>query len=105
MKGTVNLGNAVCYNKVTESSSKILVTAENTTSGDRQVSEYLVTDNGTDIFYTETNTVNTNLSENQITVEFDYDAFNNVRINVLTGNNLTAGDNLNVTVINTVTKR
>ena len=105
LKGTVNLGNAVCYNKVTESSSKILVTAENTTSGDRQVSEYLVTDNGTDIFYTETNTVNTNLSENQITVEFDYDAFNNVRINVLTGNNLTAGDNLNVTVINTVTKR
>ena len=105
LKGTLNAGNTVCYNKVTESSTKILVTAENTTSGDRQISEYLVTDNGTDIFFTETNTINTNSSENQITVTFDFDAFNNVRLNVAVGANLTVGDNLNVTVINTVTKR
>ena len=102
-KGLSNSGNATCYNKNTESSAKVIVTANNLTSGDKEIVEFLVIDDGTDVFFTDTNNVKT--GADQITSTFDIDGSNNVRITLTLSDSVGLGDNVEVTVVNTVTKR
>ena len=102
-RGTLNAANTTVYNPSTEASATVVLTAHNTTTGDKEVIEYLVTDKGTDIFFTETNTTKT--GSELVSTVFDFDSSNNVRLTVNLDNGLTTGDLVFVTIIKTVTKR
>ena len=102
-KGTTNAGNASVYTPSTESSAKVFVTAHNITTGDKEIVEYFVTNNGTDIFFTDSNNIKT--GEELFSSVFDFDPLNNVRISITLGSGLTAGDQVELTIIKTVTKR
>jgi len=96
-------GNATLYNMSTESSGKVLVTAVNTTTGDKEIVEFNVIDDGTDIFYTEINNIKTGAEI--ITSSFDVDGLNNSRITVTLDPALGLNDNVEVTFVKTITKR
>ena len=99
----LNSGNATVYNISTESSAKTVVTAYNTTTGDKEIIEFLVIDDGTDVFFTDTNNIKTGAE--LISSLFDIDGSQNVRVTLTLDTNLSNGDNIEVTVVNTVTKR
>jgi len=108
-KGWSNTGNATIYNKNVEASAKVIVTANNLTTGDKQITEYLVIDNGTDIFFTDTNNVKTGqelISSFWSGFDmFDIDGSQNVRISLTLGADLSPGDDVEVTIVNTITKK
>ena len=103
VRGTTNSANAVVYNPSTEVSGKIVVTAHNTTTGDKEIVEFFVTDKGTDIFYSDFNNIKTGAE--LISTIFDFDPVNRVRITINLDTNLTSGDNVQITIVNTITKR
>jgi len=96
-------GNATLYNLSTESSGKVLVTAVNTTTGDKEIIEYNVIDDGTDLYYTEINNIKTGVDI--ISATFDIDGLNNSRITVTLDSNLGLNDNVEITFVKTITKR
>ena len=102
-KGLLNSGNSTVYNISTEASAKTVVTAYNTTTGDKEIIEFLVIDDGTDVFFTDTNNIKTGAE--LISSLFDIDGSQNVRVTLTLDTNLSNGDNIEVTVVNTVTKR
>ena len=96
-------GNALLYNLSTESSGKVLVTAVNTTTGDKEIVEYNVIDDGTNLFYTEINTIKSGAEI--ISASFDVDGLNNARITVTLDPALGLNDNVEITFVKTITKR
>ena len=96
-------GNATLYNMSTESSGKVLVTAVNTTTGDKEIVEFNVIDDGTDLYYTEINNIKTGAEI--ISATFDVDGLNNSRINVTLDPALGLNDNVEITFVKTITKR
>lgn len=96
-------GNATLYNLSTESSGKVLVTAVNTTTGSKEIVEYNVIDDGTDLYYTEINNIKSDVEI--ITSTFDIDGLNNSRITVTLDSALGLNDNVEVTFVKTITKR
>ena len=103
VRGALNSGNSTVYSTSTEASAKVCLTAHNTTTGDKELVEYYVTDNGTDVYFTDYGNVKTGAE--LISTVFDIDPLNNVRITFTLNTGLTVGDNVTVTLINTVTKR
>jgi hypothetical protein len=102
-RGTLNSGNSTIYSTATESSAKVCLTAHNTTTGDKELVEYYVIDDGTDVYFTDYNNVKT--GSELVSTVFDIDPSNNVRITFTLNTGLTVGDNVTVTLIKTVTKR
>ena len=102
-KGTNNSANAIVYSPSTEASGKVVVTAHNTTTGDKEVTEFLVVDKGSDIFFTDFNNLKTGAE--LVSTIFDFDPANKVRITVNLDTNLSTGDIVQITVVNTITKR
>ncbi|AMO43115.1 structural protein [Cyanophage S-RIM32] len=102
-KGTLNSANATVYSTSTEASAKVFVTAYNTTTGDKEVVEFSVINNGSDIFFTDTNNLKT--GADIFSSSFDFDPLNNVRITIVLSDELTTGDEVEVTVIKNITKR
>tara|TARA_Y100000385_G_scaffold291981_2_gene375152 strand:+ start:8785 stop:13638 length:4854 start_codon:yes stop_codon:yes gene_type:complete len=96
-------GNATLYNLSTESSGKVLVTAVNTTTGSKEIVEYNVIDDGTDLYYTEINNIKSGVDI--ITSTFDIDGLNNSRITVTLDSALGLNDNVEITFVKTITKR
>lgn len=96
-------GNATLYNMSTESSGKVLVTAVNTTTGDKEIVEFNVIDDGTNLYYTEINNIKTGAEI--ISATFDVDGLNNSRINVTLDSALGLNDNVEITFVKTITKR
>lgn len=103
VRGTTNSANAVIYNPSTEVSGKVFVTAYNTTTGDKEIVEFSVIDKGTDILYTDIGNIKTGAE--LISTVFDFDPNNKVRLTVNLDTNLTAGDSVQITIVNTITKR
>ena len=103
VRGTLNSGNSTIYSTTTESSAKVCLTAHNTTTGDKELVEYYVIDDGTDVYFTDYNNVKT--GPDLVDTVFDIDPSNNVRITFTLDTGLTVGDNVTVTLIKTVTKR
>jgi ribosomal protein L30E len=103
IRGTLGSGNSTIYSIATESSAKVCLTAHNTTTGDKELVEYYVLDNGTDVYVTEYGNVKTGAE--LVSTVFDIDPLNNVRITFTLSSGLTVGDNVTVTLIKTVTKR
>ncbi len=102
-KGTINSSNFIVYNIATADSAKMVVTAFNTTTGDREVTEFLVTHKGTDIYFTDTGNLKSGVD--LFSSEFDIDGSNNVRVTLTLDSNLTNGDIVEATIINTTSKR
>jgi hypothetical protein len=102
-RGTINSANAIVYNPSTEASGKVVVTAHNTTTGDKEVVEFLVVDKGSDIFYTDFNNLKT--GARLISTVFDFDPSNRVRLTVNLDTNLSVGDTVQITIVNSITKR
>lgn len=102
-RGVFNSGNATVYSISTEASAKVQVTAFNITTGDKELIEFYVVDDGTDVFFTEKDNIKTGAE--LISTSFDIDPSNNVRITVTSNSALTVGDNIEVTIIKTITKR
>ena len=102
-RGVLNSGNAIIYSTSTEVSSKVIVTAYNTSTGDKEIIEYFVTHKGSAVFFNDTNNVKTG-SEIFSSV-FDIDPNGNVRITITLSTGLTVGDNIEVIIVKTITKR
>lgn len=102
-RGVLNSGNTTVYNTSTEVSSKLIISVLNITTGDKEISEFLVIHKGSDIFFTETNMIRTGAT--LVSTTFDFDPNSNVRASFAADTGLTVGDELEITVVNTITKR
>ena len=102
-RGITNNGNSVIYSIATEASAKICLTAFNITTGAKELVEYYVVDDGTDIFFTDYNNVKSSVE--LISASFDINASNQVRITVTLNDSLTVGDEVEVTLVSTITQR
>ena len=102
-KDTIDQGATVLYNPTDEASAKVILTAHNKTSGQKEFLEFAVIDNGTDIVYTEYNNLKT--GQEIVSVLFDFDANNNVRLTYTLDSGLNTNNAVDVTVVTYVTKR
>lgn len=102
-KDTVNSGSSVVYSPATASGAKVIVSAYNSSTNDKEIIEFTVTDKITDIYNTEIGTVRT--GEILIIPTFDFDASNNVRLSVTLNSSLAAGNIVNITVVRTIIKK
>ena len=102
-RGVLNAGDAIVYDPVVEDSAKVIITAHNTDTNDKEVVEYSVTDKGTDVFFTEIGNVSTGV--NQFSTVFDLNDAGKVRITFTLDSNLTSGDEIDFTVVSQITKR
>ena len=103
LKGTTDNGSAVIYVPSTELSAKVEFIAHNTTTGEKEVIEFSVIDNGSDIFYTEVGTIQSNGS--LITYTFDFNVNNAVRLNYSLATGVANANAVNVTVVSNVIKK
>ena len=103
VKGTVDQGAVVLYDPAVAIGCKVTVAALNTTSGDKELVEYTVIDNGTDISFTDFGNVKTGISLFSST--FDFNASNNVRLTMTTDSGLTTGDNIIISTTVNIYKR
>jgi hypothetical protein len=103
LKGTTNNGSAVIYAPSTELSAKVELVAHNTTTGAKEVIEFSVIDNGSDIFYTEVGTIQSNASI--INYTFDFNVNNAVRLNYSLATGVANANAVNVTVVSNVIKK
>ena len=102
VRGSVNQNEAVVYDPTVETASELQIAAKNTTTGDKEFIKYSVVSKGTDIFHNEISNVRTGAQ--QISTLFDFNAFNEVRVTFILDAGLSAGNNVEVTVISHITK-
>lgn len=102
-KGTTNTGSNVIYSPSTACAAKIIVSAHNTTTNDKEIIEFTVTDKGSDIFNIEIGNIRTNGSI--INPSFDFDASSNVRLTVALDSTVSSGNIVNITVVKTIVKK
>jgi len=101
VKGTNDTFGTEVY-KTTDKGARILITVENTTLNQKEQLELSVIDNGTDIVYTDYGNIKTGID--LFTATFDYNALNNVRVNVSLHPDLNLGNSCNVTITSYVNK-
>ena len=101
-RGTIDNGSALCYLSGSEKGAKVLVTAYNENTGDKEQVEFSVIDNGVDISYIDYGNVKT--GEELISASFDFNASNAVRLNLLLNSALSLGDSVNITVTSYINK-
>ena len=102
VRGSINQNEAVVYDPTVETASELQIVAKNTTTGDKEFIKYSVVSKGTDIFHNEISNVRTGAQ--QISTLFDFNAFNEVRVTFILDAGLSAGNNVEVTVISHITK-
>lgn len=102
-RGTLNTGDAVLFDPLTETACTARIVANNITTGDREFVEYAVTSKGTDIFHTEVSNVSTGV--NLFNTAFDFTAGGEVRITYTLDANLSTGDDVEITVVSQIIKK
>lgn len=102
VKGTSENGSALLYNKTDHKGCKVLVFMENALSNKSSMMEFSVIDNGTDIFYNEYGSLNSN--EDGATAEFDFDIDGNARISLTLTNDHSVNDTIKFTVVSQIVK-
>ena len=103
IKGTIDQGSIVLYDPITAIGCKVTVAALNTTTGDKELVEYTVIDNGTDISFTDFGNVKT--GADLFNTVFDFNASNNVRATLSTASGLASGNNIIISITVNVYKR
>lgn len=102
-KGTTNSGSNAIYSPSSACAARVIVSAHNTSTNDKEVIEFVVTDKGSDIFNTEIGNVRSGLAI--INPSFDFDASSNVRLNVVLDSSVSASDVVNITIVKTIIKK
>jgi len=102
-KGSANTGGSDIYDAASAVGAKTVVVAENLNNNDREFFEFGIIDNGTDIFHTEYGNVRT--GQQLIVPTFERTVGNLARINFEVGADLTAGHQIEITIVSTVTKK
>ncbi len=102
-KGSANTGGSDIYNATAAVGAKTVVVAENLNNNDREFFEFGIIDNGTDIFHTEYGNVRT--GQQLIVPTFERTSGNLARINFEVGANLTVGQQIEITIVSTITKK
>lgn len=102
VKGTSENGSALLYNKTDHKGCKVLVFMENALSNKSSMMEFSVIDNGTDIFYNEYGSLNSN--EDGATAEFDFDIDGNARISLTLTSDHSVNDTIKFTVVSQIVK-
>ena len=103
IKGSVDNGGTDIYTTTIEEGAKVVVTAFNPTTNDKEFIEFGVIDNGSDAYYTEYGNVITGTK--LITPTFEYTANNTIRLNILVGDSVGSTQNVNITVVSHITKK
>ena len=104
VKGTSNITSTTVYTVTEHSSAKILVSADNITTGDKQIVEYNVIHKGVDIFavqYGNINTANSDLFD----AAFDFDGSGNVRFTATLASAVANGNSIKIVVSKTQIKK
>jgi hypothetical protein len=96
-KGTTNQSASTLYNKNNNKGCKVTVISKSA-SGKKSFAEYSVIDDGTDIYYTEIGSINTN-GVDGFTAAFDYNATDETRITLTLSNDHANGDVVSFTVV------
>lgn len=102
-KGGTESGNFVIYDPTEAKSSKIVVTAENTTTNDIHTTEIQIIVKGTDIFTTEYSSLNT--GQEQFTYSISFTPGGEVQIQYILDSALAAGDAVIITSSTTTIKK
>ena len=102
-RGTLNEGDAVIYDPTIEASAKVIITAHNTDTNDKEIVEYSVTDKGTEVYFSEIANISTGV--NQFSTVFDLNDTGSVRVTFTLDTSLTSGDDVEFTVVSQITKR
>ena len=101
-RGSVNQSESPIFDPATEECAEVQLIAHNKVTGDKEFIKYSVVTKGTDIYNTEIANIRTGVQ--QVSTSFDFNAFNEVRITYVLNSALSTGDNVDVTIINHVTK-
>ena len=102
-RGATESGNFVVYDPTEGKSSKIVITAENTTTNDIHTTEIQILVKGTDIFTTEYSSLNT--GQEQFTYSLSFNPGGEVQIQYTLDSSLTAGDAVVITSSATTIKK
>ena len=103
VKGSTNTGSSVIYDTATEDGAKTTITAHNPTTGEKEMIEFGVIDNGTDVFVNEYGNLRT--GQELVIPTFELTANNEVRINIELGPNIGSTQTVNITFVSTITKK
>lgn len=102
VKGTSDSSNTIIYNPSISASAKVLITAHNLTTGDKEFFEFSVIDEVNDVYYTEYGNIKTGID--LITTAFSI-VPTGVRLTYTLSPTLTSGDNVVIKIISQITKR
>jgi len=103
VKGASNIATSTVYNPTVHSSAKIIVTAHNLTTDDKQMIEYNVVHKNTDIFAVQYG--NTVTNGDLFVGSFDFDGSNNIRFTATLASSVATGNNVKVVVTKTQIKK
>jgi hypothetical protein len=103
VKGTNNTGSAIVYSPANSSGAKIVISAHNTTTNDKEFVEYSVCDKGNDIYNTEYGNISTGV--NLFSIIFDFDNQDNVRITAELSSEVQTDEEVNLTIVKTIIKK
>ena len=103
VKGTNNTGSAIVYSPANSSGAKIVISAHNTTTNDKEFVEYSVCDKGNDIYNTEYGNISTGV--NLFGITFDFDNQDNVRITAELSSEVQTDEEVNLTIVKTIIKK
>jgi hypothetical protein len=103
VKGLNDSGSTILYSPSTATGSKVVFSANNSNTNDIEMSEFNVINKGEDIYYSEYGNIIT--EQDLVTISFDFDSLNNVRMNFSLNDSVSTGDELKITVIKTIIKK
>ena len=103
VKGSSNSGNSIIYPTATEKGAKVTVVAENLSNGAREMYEFGVIDDTTNVIYNEYGNLRTGAQ--LIVPTWEMTTNSEVRLNIDLGANVLATHTIKITVVSNITKK
>jgi len=103
VKGTTDFTLFTLFDPSIHNGAKVILVANNQTTNDKEIIEFNITSKGSDIYHTEYGNITT--GNDQMSVLFDFDPSNNVRLTATLDTLLSSGNNVHITCIKTIFKK